>query len=173
MVKQAKSLKANNQKATIAKEKELKTVKIQVNTHKVNSKPVQSVLIKPSGKTKVSGITILSHDEIEKMDRKFEGDITSIKSHKKELKILKDVAPHEYFVLVTGTPLKNVKELIDALDYMDTWVFDHHVNSGRNDFAEWVRWSLDDQDLADILHELRSIGETQNAILKYLVRRYL
>jgi hypothetical protein len=169
VVKQAKSLKTDKQTAIIVKEKKQKTAK----THKVNSKPVKPVFFKPLEKTKISEIIILPHDELEKIDRKFEGDIKSMKSHKKELKILRDVAPHEYFVLVTGTPLKNIKELIDALDYMDNWVFEHHVNSGRNDFADWVRWSLEEQELADILHELRTMGETQNAILKYLVRRYL
>jgi hypothetical protein len=139
-----------------------------------------------------SKAAILSDNELEAIDKKFEGKIKALnneihkeikreekelkkeeKELKRELKILKDVSPEEYFVLVTGTPLKNIKELIDALDYMDNWVFEHHVSSGRNDFAEWVKWSLQEHELADILHELRTLHETQNAILKYLVRRYL
>jgi len=127
---------------------------------------------------KPSEVIILPADEIEKLDKKFDGNIKEInkelrKEIRKELKILKNVSPEQYFVLVTGTPLKNIKELIDALDYMDHWVFEHHVSHNRNDFADWIKWSLQEEELADILHELRTIHETQNAILKYLVRRYL
>ena len=157
--------------AKISKKSKSKSKEVKVS--KIKHEPKLS-----DYKAKVSEVIILPADEVEKLDKKFDGNIKELnkelrKELKKELKILKNVSPEEYFVLVTGTPLKNIKELIDALDYMDHWVFEHHVNPGRNDFAEWIKWSLKEEELADILHELRTIHETQNAILKYLVRRYL
>lgn len=106
-------------------------------------------------------------EEIKKTDTEAQNEIMQ------ELRILRDASPNEYFILATGVPLKNIKELVDALDYMDQGVFEYHVNSEKNDFAEWIRWSLQEQELADAIREISTIKETQNAIMKHLVRKYL
>jgi len=127
---------------------------------------------------KTEELLIVSSAEPKKPEMKAEEDIKKINAEaqneiKQELRILKDVSPNEYFILATGAPLKNIKELVDALDYMDQGVFEYHVNSEKNDFAEWIRWSLNEQELADTIRELSTIKETQNTIMKHLVRKYL
>ncbi len=63
--------------------------------------------------------------------------------------LLKDVEdPKYYFHLYNGKTLKNIRDLIDALKVMDQETFRHHVNEGRNDFANWIRDVLKDDHLA-------------------------
>ncbi len=47
--------------------------------------------------------------------------------------------PDRYFYLASGTVLKSIKELAEALKTMDQWVFEHHVNLQKNDFSNWIR----------------------------------
>ena len=50
----------------------------------------------------------------------------------------KELQAHEYFILRNGQPVKSLKDLLAALEYIDTSTFDHHVNEFRNDFANWI-----------------------------------
>jgi hypothetical protein len=63
------------------------------------------------------------------------------------------------FILKNGKPLKNLRELTEMLEHIDTETFFHHVNAERNDFANWVRHSLKDEKLADELKDAKSRKE--------------
>lgn len=57
--------------------------------------------------------------------------------------------PNEYFILNNGRVLKNVFELANSLSSMDDATFSYHVNSDKNDFANWIRGVFEDNGLAD------------------------
>ena len=63
------------------------------------------------------------------------------------------------FILKNGKPLKNLRELIEMLELIDTETFFHHVNAERNDFANWVRHILKEEKLADELAGAKSRKE--------------
>lgn len=85
----------------------------------------------------------------------------------------KSAKPDHYFILVTGVPLKNLKELANALETMNDWVFNHHVNESRNDFAAWAKEVLNETGLSEEIEKIRSIRELELKILKYLVNNYI
>lgn len=64
-------------------------------------------------------------------------------------KILSDVDAHHHFNVHTGSGLKNIYELSEALEIMDENTFSHHVNREKNDFANWVRDVIGDLKLAE------------------------
>jgi hypothetical protein len=80
--------------------------------------------------------------------------------------------PENYFVLVTGVPLKNLKELANALENMNDWVFHHHVNESRNDFSSWIKGILKEDELAEEVKSLNS-KDMEIRILQHLVNKYL
>ena len=56
----------------------------------------------------------------------------------KNPKPIKRAEPGREFHLVDGRNVADLKELADMLDDMSIAVWNHHVNQGRNDFANWV-----------------------------------
>ncbi len=97
------------------------------------------------------------------------------KSKKKEQKrhLPVNAKPEHYFILVTGVPLKNLKELANSLENMNDWVFNHHVNDSRNDFSNWTKDILGEHELAEEIKSLKSMREMEAKILKHLVNKYL
>ncbi|PIY60448.1 hypothetical protein COY95_01705 [Candidatus Woesearchaeota archaeon CG_4_10_14_0_8_um_filter_47_5] len=71
---------------------------------------------------------------------------------------LSDVPQEKAFLLKDAQSnarvIKNLHELTEAFRDMDTSSFAHHVTGGRNDFASWIRESVQDAELAvRISHE--------------------
>ena len=64
-------------------------------------------------------------------------------------RILSDVDAHHHFHVHTGSGLKNIYELSEALEIMDENAFSHHVNREKNDFANWIRDVIGDLKLAE------------------------
>jgi aromatic ring-opening dioxygenase catalytic subunit (LigB family) len=91
------------------------------------------------------------------------------KSSKKIQKKLKDANPERFFILVTGVPIKNLNELAHSLENMNDWVFNHHVNDSRNDFATWVNDVLKDRKLAQLIRNTKNIRELELIVLRYIV----
>jgi len=56
-----------------------------------------------------------------------------------------------YFYVCNGDVLKDLDELLNAVENMDDQSLAHHFNSEKNDFAEWVRKVLRERDLANKL----------------------
>ena len=65
-----------------------------------------------------------------------------------ESSILKDILPEHHFWARNGTVIKNLPELKAAIGQMDDATFTHHVNSEKNDFSEWVKSVIKDEELA-------------------------
>ena len=62
-----------------------------------------------------------------------------------------DVAPEQCFWVNNGPILKNVEELANTLPGISDDIFQHHVNSEKNDFSNWIRDVVGDQKLANDL----------------------
>ena len=86
---------------------------------------------------------------------------------------LPSARPENYFVLVNGIPLKNVKELAMSLETMNEWVFRHHVNESRNDFAAWISDVFKEHDLAKEVGQAKSSSEIEGMLLRHMVKRYM
>lgn len=93
----------------------------------------------------------------------------SEKTSSKKAKLNKKVSPDQYFILVDGRAIKDVKELALMLDDISDDVFRHHVNDERNDFANWVRHVFDDEDLAELLQMEKEIDKTQKLVFRHLI----
>ena len=65
----------------------------------------------------------------------------------------------------SASSLNDLKEKIETISYAE---FYHHVNSTRNDFANWIRYVLKDEQLADDLEKTTSIVETVEVMDDYL-----
>lgn len=72
--------------------------------------------------------------------------------------ILEPVSKKEHrFVLLTGKEIKSLEELEAALEIMSGSVFRHHVTEYRNDFANWIKDILKDDDLALQIYKEKSL----------------
>lgn len=67
------------------------------------------------------------------------------------MNLKQEVSPEFYFRLADGRVLKSIPELSDALNDMEDWVFEHHVNDDRNDFSNWIKDVYQDKKLASSL----------------------
>lgn len=66
-------------------------------------------------------------------------------------KILEEVAASKHFRTKQGIIARSLHELYEAIRKMDDSEFMHHVNSGKNDFKEWVHHVVQDYGLAQEL----------------------
>lgn len=64
--------------------------------------------------------------------------------------------PEEYFYLRSGSSLKSIEELSDAIDSISKDDFLFHVNSEKNDFANWTKDVFDEKELAEKLFLTRT-----------------
>ena len=80
-------------------------------------------------------------------------------------------APHDRrFVLKDGRVLKDLIELSHALEHMSDDVFNHHVNSSKNDFRNWVKDVFSQKELAAELEKAKTRSDLQLAVLKHIVK---
>lgn len=63
-------------------------------------------------------------------------------------KILANVNPKFYFWVCDGQIIKNLQELTNALNKMNSNVYRYHTNKEKNDFKEWIKDVLNDPLLA-------------------------
>ena len=70
-----------------------------------------------------------------------------------ESKFLADVPSEKVFHLHNGSIVRNLHELLSELKTMDDSIFSHHVSSTKNDFASWIRSSIEDKELAATLEK--------------------
>ncbi|MFH1849927.1 MAG: DUF5752 family protein, partial [archaeon] len=60
--------------------------------------------------------------------------------------------------------IRSLHELIDMLETMDEDTFHFHVNESKNDFANWIRGVLGDEDLAQRISDAR----TRDAVISVI-----
>ena len=68
---------------------------------------------------------------------------------KKNENEIKHVPDSKAFLLSTGTSITNIPDLITNLRDCDEEVFQHHVNTNKNDFAKWLSEVFDEHNLAE------------------------
>jgi hypothetical protein len=78
---------------------------------------------------------------------------------------------HQYFVLVDGRRLGDIKELADTLEDMTDHVWGHHVSAERNDFANWIHDVFAEPELAKRLKEASSKHHAQIILYRTILER--
>jgi hypothetical protein len=73
--------------------------------------------------------------------------------------------------LADGTVVRNINQLIMALDNIDEETFIHHVNKFRNDFSEWIFSSLGEKDLSHLVSRLSSKQEIKKVLKNYIISK--
>ena len=83
------------------------------------------------------------------------------------------VAPNDQcFWLESGPMIKDLNELKHALETMSDDQFAHHVNSERNDFANWVHNVLDDTELSGKLKRCKTRLSTLRSVSAHIAKNY-
>jgi hypothetical protein len=72
--------------------------------------------------------------------------------------------PQQYFHVKNGDVIRSIAELKDVLSQMDDFTFYYHVNSGNNDFADWVENVYHNKELGSYLKKTRTKEELLNLI---------
>ena len=71
---------------------------------------------------------------------------------------------HEKFHFRDGSAAGSLEELRDILEHISYQEFYHHVNTEKNDFANWIRDTHSNAELADDLEKVTSIVESVEII---------
>lgn len=73
------------------------------------------------------------------------------------------------FYLKGGKAIKSLKSLAKELKGMSGDVYDHHVNPVKNDFSNWIKNSLKDENLAGKIDGHISKIELELEVLRHLL----
>ncbi len=87
---------------------------------------------------------------------------------------LADVPADKQFWVQDGRSLKNLAELAAALKEMSEETFRYHLNESKNDFLNWVRDVIGDDDLTGNLRQSTSRAQAGKVVasrLTHLKRR--
>ena len=82
-----------------------------------------------------------------------------------KIKVSYEASPDSYFFIHEGSTLKSLHDFEHCLGTMTESQFQHHVNSGKNDFASWVESAFGEKDLADSLNEAKE-REVMHSVIK-------
>jgi hypothetical protein len=88
-------------------------------------------------------------------------------------KAIPRVLESEAFRVFDGKKIHSIQDLITALERMEHSVFRIHVNSKKNDFAQWIRFVLNDKKLARLLRWTTTKETTIQKIRSYIEEHYL
>lgn len=91
---------------------------------------------------------------------------------KKVMYVVENVPENYVFYVSDGSIVRNLKDLIDALDTMAEDTFYHHVNDSRNDFSNWIRDIINEPSLSMMIQG-KDRSSTKKEIIKYLKKRGL
>ena len=90
-------------------------------------------------------------------------------------RILADASPEQCFWVNNGPVIKNLSEMADSLACMNDDIFKHHVNKEKNDFGNWVRDVLKDEELANDITSVRYkekiLKKVQSRLKKLEIKR--
>ena len=88
-------------------------------------------------------------------------------------KLFTEAHPSNHFFVSDGSVIKNVVELIDALEKMHEDTYKFHANEEKNDFSSWVKDVFGEHKLAENLKSASSKAEAQLAVAKTLLNELL
>jgi hypothetical protein len=92
--------------------------------------------------------------------------VTKKKAVKKtsKRKVLMRAPDHHRFWAANGFVLSDLHDLVNCITTMDSNHFKHHVNSEKNDFANWVGDILNEKKLATELRKTKTKAATLKKI---------
>jgi len=83
---------------------------------------------------------------------------------KKEKLTIVNAEDKSCFWINNGPVLKNLKDLKKSLLIMSKETFSYHVNKEKNDFAVWVKNTLQDETLSNKLAKIKTLKTMSKAI---------
>jgi hypothetical protein len=93
---------------------------------------------------------IAPEKKIKKEEKKLFERKVEIKKEEKDL----EIPPEKYFRVCNGMVFKSIDEFKKNLFNIDDLSFDYHVNSKKNDFANWIEGVFNKKELADKLRRV-------------------
>ncbi|MBU0536000.1 MAG: hypothetical protein KKE20_03480 [Nanoarchaeota archaeon] len=91
--------------------------------------------------------------------------------HVRKVRYVIEPVPEQFvFYLEDGTILRNLTDLINALDSMADDLFHSHANNHKNDFSNWIRDIIEEPDLSMNICGKNRIG-ARDEIISFLKRR--
>jgi len=66
-------------------------------------------------------------------------------------KFLDDVNIDHLFRMNSGQTIRNIYELVDAIEHSSQSTYDYHANSQKNDFSKWLEFTIGDKELASMI----------------------
>lgn len=89
----------------------------------------------------------------------------------KKVRYVVEAVPDQYsFYLHDGKTIKNLSDLIHALDSMPDEIFYYHANDQKNDFSNWIRDIISEHELATSISG-RNRLDTKKEIIRFLRKR--
>lgn len=104
------------------------------------------------------------------LEKQIDEESQSLKDLFRQIKVNqwmeKEAQKEHYFKLRNNQELKSLNDLRKALTYMADEEFNHHVNTERNDFANWTRDALQNQELSEKIRTAKTKQELQEILKK-------
>ena len=88
-------------------------------------------------------------------------------SQEEASRLLADVPPDKSFYLTSGSYIRNIHELLDALEHMTDDTFTFHVNDEKHDFLGWLRDVVGDKDILPAVEK----ATKRTKLIKVLCKR--
>lgn len=130
----------------------------------VKKKPVKKTVKKATKKTTKKTVKKTAKKSVKKPTKKATKK-SAKKSSKKELVYADNQTS---FWTSDGQVFNSLIALHDALENMDSYVYEYHAEGSTNDFAEWVEVVLCDDDCAAALRRTKTKKGARTVIVKHL-----
>jgi purine-binding chemotaxis protein CheW len=89
---------------------------------------------------------------------------------KEEHPALADVPSNVHFQTHEGQPLKNVAELLGYVKELSEEQFKMFVNEEKNDFYQWIKYSVKDDELAEKINGLKSKDDVSKEMMRRIIQ---
>ena len=85
-----------------------------------------------------------------------------------KFKFGKNVGEHHVFNSNCGSKMNNLLDLAMTIRHMKDEHFEHHVNEHKNDFANWVKDCVGEEQLANELSKYKTKSSSELLILRHI-----
>jgi hypothetical protein len=86
-------------------------------------------------------------------------------------KAFENVPEEKAFYINDGRRVRNLYELVEALDSMKEATFKFHINKKKNDLSEWIRHVIGEERLADDVARLVMKDKIQIRLQKHVIQK--
>lgn len=152
--------------------KSLKDIKIEKNQSSENSESSESL---------VSNLESKVRNSKKRISKKIETTAENFSSSKKsEIPVTQTkkssgvylLSNDKFFVLCNGKNIFSIRQLLDELIIMGDEIFNYHVNESKNDFANWIYYVFNDEELHDKIRDIKNKND-MIIILSYHILKNL